>query len=280
MSALRCSEASRAAGEPLAATATTVERWLLLEVPGTWARDVGDEQALPESAASAARAWLERSARSRLLFLRRPARRSERRLAYVLEATETQRAGRRLELGGLEDLADVDLDRDGERLDGPLVLVCGHGSRDACCALLGTPVFGSLAELEAETWISSHQGGHRFAANVLVLPAGLQLGRLEPHESLDVVAAALGGRIALDRYRGRTFYEPAAQAAEIAVRRAFGLLGIDELQLVAVEGPLVRFRTADGREVAAEVDEVDGPAVPASCGAEPEQQRSFTARVV
>ena len=94
------------------------------------------------------------------------------------------------------DLADADLDADGEPVTTDLVLVCGHGSRDACCALHGTSVFGALAGRlgDEELWISSHQGGHRFAANVLVLPLGLQLGRLGPDSAPLAVARALAGR--------------------------------------------------------------------------------------
>jgi hypothetical protein len=68
-----------------------------------------------------------------------------------------------------EDLIQ-DLDG-GEVMDGRLLLVCGHGSRDQCCASRGTPVFGALAAafMEDELWISSNSG-HRFAGNVLVLP--------------------------------------------------------------------------------------------------------------
>ncbi len=76
-----------------------------------------------------------------------------------------------------------------------LVLVCGHGSRDACCARLGTAVYGALDSrfLDVELWLSSHQGGHRFAANVLVLPTGIQLGRVDPENAVALTASALAG---------------------------------------------------------------------------------------
>ncbi len=280
MTAPRCSDASRASGESLAGTATTVERWLLLEVPGTWPRDVGSEGALPGPAEVAARAWLERAPRSRLLFLRRPGRRGGRPAVYVVEADGSSAEPRRLDVASLDELADVDLACDGDPVDGALVLVCAHGSRDSCCALLGTPVFGALSGVGgAETWLSSHQGGHRFAANVLILPAAIQLGRVEAGEAARVVGDALAGRIDLERYRGRSFHEPVAQAAEIAIRKRERLAGVDDLALVAVEGARVRFRTGDGREHEAVVDEVDGPIVPASCGADPEPQAELRARL-
>ncbi|HSI97951.1 MAG TPA: sucrase ferredoxin, partial [Gaiellaceae bacterium] len=170
----------------------------------------------------------------------------------------------------------------GDRVDAQLVLVCGHGSRDACCALRGTAVFGALEGIlgDEELWISSHQGGHRFAANVLVLPTGLQFGRVEVNEAPLLVARALAGYIELDRYRGRTCYEPAIQAAEHAVRSAAGIDRIDALRLAGVEGPVVRFRARGGTLHAAAVEGIDGPPVPDSCGVEPEPQPGFAVRVL
>jgi hypothetical protein len=278
VSPLRCSEASRAAGEPLAATASVGESWLLVEIPGTWPRDVAGEGGLAEPAGAAARDWLARTPRSRLLFLRRPGRRERVTAAYVVHAGAARRECRRLELASPAELAHADLDAGGEPWATPLVLVCGHGSRDACCALLGTPVYGALAALDAaDVWISSHHGGHRFAANVLVLPAGLHLGRVEAAAATRVVGLALSGRIELDHYRGRTFHEPAAQAAEIAVREATGLAGVDDLRLVSARPGRVRFAGPDGAEHEAVVEEVAGPEVPPSCGAAAEPQSVLAA---
>jgi len=281
MNGERCSDLSRAAGEPLAATATTAECWLLVEVPGTWPRDVSAEGTLPELAHEAVAAWLARTPRSRLQFVRRPGRPAESLLAFVVRAEEDAAETRRIALDRHADLAETDLDNEGEAVEGSLVLVCGHGSRDACCALRGTAVFGALAQRlgDEELWISSHQGGHRFAANVLVLPAGLQFGRVEPEEAPFLAARALAGRIELGRYRGRTCYEPAVQAAERVVRYTAGLERIGDLRLAGVERAIVRFRAWDGTDHAAIVEEVEGPTVPASCGADPEPQTVFSARI-
>lgn len=281
MSSGRCSELSRAADEPLAATATTATRWLLVEVPGTWPRDVGTPGPLPEAAAAAVAGWLERTPGSRLHFVRRPGTGGSRLRAFVVRAEERAREIRRLELEGHAELAHVDLDADGDRLAAALVLVCGHGSRDTCCALRGTAVYGALAGGlgPEELWISSHHGGHRFAANVLVLPLGLHFGRVEPEQAPSLVASALAGRIELARYRGRTCYEPGVQAAERAIREAHGLAGVDDLLLVEADGAAARFRGPGGETLFAEIEQVEGPAVPASCGAEPEPQTHFRARV-
>lgn len=278
----RCSDVSRAVREPLAATAATTERWVLVEVPGSWPRDVSIEGPLPERAHVALQRWLAGTPRSRLLFLRRPGRSRAQPVVFAVRAQEGALEVRRIGVQLHEDLADVDLDADGERVDTRLVLVCGHGSRDQCCSLRGTPVFGALTPGfgDDELWISSHQGGHRFAGNVLILSSALQLGRIDPDNARSVTEGVLGGRIALAHYRGRTYYEPRVQAAEHAIRQATGLDGVDDLRLMAVEDPLVRFRDRDGNEHVATVEAAEGPVVPASCGAPPEPQTVFRALVV
>jgi hypothetical protein len=275
----RCSELSELADEPLGATATTARRWLLVEVSGTWARDVGDGEGLPPAVRRAAQAWLERTPSSRLLFIRRPGK-TRGAAAFVVHAGETSRAARRLELSDFDDRAD--LDEAGVEFTDQLVLVCGHGTRDTCCAQRGTAVYAALAEIPEEdnVWISSHQGGHRFAGNVLVLPSGIQLGRLSAATAPEVAARALAGRIDLRHFRGRTAYDAPAQAADIAIRLEHGLDGLDDLELVGAEGARVRFRDRSGREHDAIVEQRVGPIVPASCGADPEPQLGFTARVV
>jgi hypothetical protein len=227
--------------------------------------------------------WLARTPSSRLLFVRRPAGRaaSARSLVFVVRASEAETGIRRLELDSLDELDVLDLERAGSAADAPLVLVCGHGTRDACCARRGTAVSTVLVPHLApdELWTSSHHGGHRYAANVLVLPAGIHLGRVSADEAPSLVGRALAGRVDLARYRGRTIYERNVQAAERAVREATGLDGTGDLRLVAVDDDRVLFRSQRG-EHEAQVEAVQGPVVPASCGAEPEAQSGFTARML
>jgi hypothetical protein len=277
----RCADVSERAGEALAGTASVTRSWLLVEVPGTWSRDVAEGEGLPEAARRAAQAWLERTPASRLLFIRGRGRVRGEEVAFVVHADDASPSVRRFELCELGDLGE-DWESAGVASGAPLVLVCGHGTRDPCCALRGTAVYASLAAHldREEIWISSHQGGHRFAANVLVLPAGIQLGRVTAPEAPEVVARALAGRIDLDRFRGRATYAPEVQAADIAVRRAHGLARVDALELLGVEGSTVRFRDSSGREHSALVEKRSGPVVPASCGVAPEPQVELMARVL
>ena len=83
-------------------------------------------------------------------------------------------------------------------------------------------------------WQSSHVGGDRFAGNLVVLADGVYYGRVEPAEAWPVVEAALERRVHLPLYRGRSCYGFAAQAAEVAVREATSLLGVDEVRVRSV----------------------------------------------
>jgi hypothetical protein len=270
--ATTCSQISLAAGEPLAGTATVAERWLLVEVRGAWGRDPLDDTELQPGVAEALAAQ-----DGRVTFVRRPDRRGEETIVIDVAVGEEGGTARRLELPSLADVARLDLDR-AEPVDGPFVLVCGHGRRDACCARLGRPAFDALDRHlpHDRLWQSSHLGGHRFAPNVVVLPAGVQLGRIPLARAGEVAEAALAGRIPLDLYRGRVVYSPHVQAAEIAVRAATGSDRVDDVRLLGESQDEVTFSTPGG-ERAARVELRDGRIVPASCGAEPEPTMIWSA---
>jgi hypothetical protein len=127
-------------------------------------------------------------------------------------------------------------------------LVCTNGARDPCCAIRGPAVAQALARvLPGQVYECSHLGGHRFAANVLVLPEGLCFGRLDARSAVALAAELEAGRLPLEHLRGRTALEPEQQAAEILVRRELGLAGVDDLRLVE----RTTFELSDGRRVSA-----------------------------
>jgi len=262
--ALTCSGSSLGAGESLAGTATRGKEWLLVEVRGAWGRDaVADSGLLP-----VVREALD-AFPGNVVLVRRPDRRHG---VVVIRASVDENGGTAVwqELGSLDELPGAFIEA-GDPTSGPIILVCGHGRRDACCARLGLPLFDALKPHVAplRLWQSSHLGGHRFAPNVLVLPHGVQLGRI-PAERAPEVAELLGdGRIPLDLYRGRTIYSPPVQAAELLVRSLTGCDHLADLRLVSSEGELVVFSTPAG-ELAVRVEERPGPAVAVSCGAVPE----------
>ena len=141
-------------------------------------------------------------------------------------------------------------------------------------------MFDALApHLEADRlWQSSHLGGHRFAPNLVVLPAGIQLGRIPGGRAREVAAAVREGRIPLDLYRGRVLYPPHVQAAEIAVRTSTGCDRVGDLRLLADEDGRVTFAIPAG-ELTAAVERRDGPVISISCGAKPEPTTIWDATV-
>lgn len=259
-----CSDASRAAGEPLGGSGIEATRWLLVESRVAWGRDILDGAAF----SSEVTAWL-RDRPEKVLAIRRPGRRDSPLTVFAAETSESETRLVRTELERPGDLVDRDV-WSGEPVAGPLLLVCTHGRRDACCSRLGLPVFTALAELHPPEllWQCSHTGGHRFAPNVVVLPLGIMLGRVEPSGAARLTGLLSEGRVPLEWYRGRSAYEQPVQAAEVAVRAANGLDELSALRLVARDGDTVQFSTA-GREVTAIVRERT-TMTPKSCGAEPE----------
>jgi len=269
-----CSQASLDTGEPLAGSATEAPRWLLVEVRGAWGRDPLADTDLPPGVR-------ERLAEmeGRVTFVRRPDRRAG---AVVVDVRVDEEGGsaRRLELPALADVAELDLDRDAEPVGAAFVLVCGHGRRDACCARLGRTAFDALAPHVPpdRLWQSSHLGGHRFAPNVVILPAGIQLGRVPVERASELAAAAAEGRIPLDLYRGRVLHPQHVQAAEIAVRKATRCDRVDAVHLLGDDGRRVTFATPVGERTAV-VERRDGPVIPISCGVEPETTSVWHAAV-
>src|SRR5918997_2917914 len=89
------------------------------------------------------------------------------------------------------------------------LLVCTHGSHDACCGKFGYPVYESLRngnggawEKQLGVWRTSHIGGHRFAPTLIDFPEGRYWGHLEP-EALEKLVLRKGPVSELGRfYRG------------------------------------------------------------------------------
>jgi Sucrase/ferredoxin-like len=86
----------------------------------------------------------------------------------------------------------------------PLYLVCTHGRRDVCCARFGVPLARALSAAHpAQVWETTHVGGHRYAANLVLLPHGLYYGPVDQASATAAINAYGRGEIAPARYRGR-----------------------------------------------------------------------------
>ena len=266
-----CAETSRAHAEPLHATASRVDTWILIEYRGLWAHDAVDGSTLSSELKAFLVEERRRLPHARILFVRRNERRSrDGLLAYVARSTRTERGLRCLELERHDDLIGLDLAAAGEPVEHPLFLVCTHGKHDRCCAKFGRPLYDAIGEQvdDGWAWQSSHIGGDRFAGNLVVLADGVYYGRVEPAEAWPVVEAALGRRVHLPLYRGRSCYGFAAQAAEIAVREATSLLGLDDVGVRSIAGDDEHWRaevTAAGTAYEVDVHVEEGAPTHLTC---------------
>ena len=235
----RCSLRSLAANESLAATASTIRWWLLVEHPGPWGHDGLLDARLPEGLGLGLRE-LERRTGARVLLIRPPERRSghldgrvrcfgiDTRAAW-LGSHVLDRIDGSLELDP-RDRSTFSTDADA----GPLFVVCTHGRRDPCCAEQGRPVAERLRQAFPDrTWESTHVGGDRFAGNLVAFPHGLYFGRVEPEEAPEIARGYAEGRIArLPRYRGRSSDPRHVQAAERALRDELAVDQITDVRLI------------------------------------------------
>ena len=292
-----CAAVSNESAEPMAATASRIDGWIVLEYRGLWDRDVLGGSLLSDELKGHLREQLRLLGPSRLLFVKKPERRDHAR-RQVWFGTSTPGAERffHLEVDHLNDLAGFDFAGSlaGDGLPGtpvqhPLLVVCTHGKRDRCCAKNGRPLYDALCREGESDWVwqSTHVGGDRFAGNVVVLPQGLYYGRVEVEDVPSLLEAHVAGRIDLERYRGRAAYMFQVQAAEHAIREAEGLTGIDDLAFVRCarrgdDAWRVRFRGPDGgqREVDVVAEEA-GELVYLTCGAaQPSRPRHFRATAI
>jgi len=235
----RCSAEALRRRDQLAATASHVRNWLMLEQPGAWGPDALMQSRLPRRVARALHE-LGHELGIRVILIRRHNRRPNG-LNVFLAHTGGSRTRPLLLHGVVDDPASL-LEFDlspltagravgfGSPLEGPLVLVCTNGRHDVCCAERGRPLYRALAEeFPEQTWECSHIGGDRFAGNAVCFPHGVYFGWLEPQDAPGTIRRYAQGAIDVDHYRGRASWSTDIQAAEHFLRSELGLTGIDEL---------------------------------------------------
>jgi hypothetical protein len=223
----RCALRAQLRGDPMLGTAFPAARLLLVEQPGPWG-----ERGLRDSRFGPDAADLEEYAARfgvRVQAIRRPGRtpRDAPRHWALVDTRDRRESLRWGTYATPADLLELPLDgAPGTPDDDPLYLVCAHSKHDTCCALRGRPVAAAIGALRpGRVWETSHLGGDRFAANVLVLPVGLQYGRVLPFAAAEFVAAAEAGEVIGALLRGRVGLPAPAQAAlafaheQLALRR-------------------------------------------------------------
>jgi len=291
-----CAEAARERGEEVAATASRIDHWVLVEYAGLWPYRPLDAAPFAGRLGERLAEQLAAVPRTRLLLVKKPGRAREERIRVLLARTPERGVEvTQVELGAYSDLLELDLASafagrlPGEPVGHPLFLVCTHGKRDRCCARFGQPVCEALHRHAPSSWLwqASHVGGDRFAGNVVTLPEGFYFGGVASDDVPRLLEDYREGRLSLDVFRGRCAYPFPVQAAEAAVRRERGLSGFWDIRFSAAERTGAdAWRVRVEAEVAGAVYEVEvertyGPPTFLTCSAtRPSQPQRYAARSV
>ncbi len=242
-----CSELSRRASEKTFGTASIGEVWMLIEYPLAWEEKAFEQSFLSSRIKAHFSHLLKSIPRARLLFIKQGRSNGTGIKFFIARTRERDPFIVKFQLDNYEQLTDVDVAAvmnagdtvaasGGELISAPLYLVCTHGKRDKCCAKFGYPLYKSLSEAHGESvWQSSHVGGDRFAANLVVFPHGLFYAHATEESAPAIIKEHAAGRLSLDNYRGRACYANQTQAAEYFIRTESGLTGLDELKFLRRE---------------------------------------------
>ena len=213
-------------GDPMLGTAFPASMLLLVEQPGPWGRAGLADSRFDRATAHALIGRMDRHG-VRVVAIRRPGRSvvtGPRRWAF----SDCRPGRERLLWGHFEDddeLLGLDVESVLEGRSHPagravtqdpasLYAVCAHGTHDVCCAIRGRPVAAALDRARpGQVWESSHVGGDRFAANVLVLPSGLLYGKVVESAAGALAEAVDRGGVLHHHLRGRVGFQPDVQAA-------------------------------------------------------------------
>jgi hypothetical protein len=220
--------------EPSMASAPEASRaWLLIEHPGPWPHEPA-ETVLPAPLDALVSSAVQLGIRVQMI--RRPGRRAiEARsicAAWTAGPEPWLRRAERDHLAGLdlEKLAAGSAPGFGSVVSEPVFLVCTHAQRNACCARFGGPLAQALAaRYPGQVFQTTHVGGHRFAANLVILPHGLYYGPVGVAEATAAIGAYERGAVAPGRYRGRAGQPRPVQEAEHEVLTRTGSLPVAAL---------------------------------------------------
>lgn len=121
------------------------------------------------------------------------------------------------------------------------VIVCAHGKRDACCGGSGTILAAALAAGAGDgirVWRSSHQGGHRFAPTLLVLPDATSWANLDESTAVGIVSRRLEPAEVIDHFRGSSSFGCSElQAVDGVALAASGWAWLDSVRCGELLGP-------------------------------------------
>ena len=232
---IHCAPLSLAQNSSLAGTATVVETWFLLEYNGSWTAKATDDNHLPEVVQGWLKGLLEQVPHSRVQFIKHPTAPTVGGLAFYTATGGKLYQQQVAQYADLLSLSWTELTAPAHVCEEQLYLVCTNGKRDWCCGKFGAAAFRHLdplirqhpAPIAEKAWMTTHLGGHRFAATLLFLPAGVSYGLVQPDELEPLLQSHRRGELVLERFRGRNAYPKPVQAAEALLYEKTGETRLD-----------------------------------------------------
>lgn len=228
-----CAVFSKRSGEDPIGSAPECDRYLIIEVPMPWGRNVLHSPNFPAELLPVLEQAAARSAKGRCLAIapdRRYSQLGYRRILYFQRPAEKFSAYEKQEfwvpenrmvslvqaLSGAADLAQFEpYRRPANTRD---FLVCAHAELDICCGRFSRPVYDALkthAKPDAvRIWRTSHIGNHRLAPTLIEFPEGRYWGHLEPETPHHLVRRDVPAATLRDYYRGWAGLPPLAQIVE------------------------------------------------------------------
>lgn len=238
-----CTDVSVAMDEALYGTAAFATTWFILEYRQSWRPKAPHDNDLPEHIQQ----WLNQQVSSvtngRLQFIRKGRGQEGQPINFYIALThETSQQLFHFELENYDALLSLDMptilagNAKAHLTTEPLVLVCTHGRRDRCCALLGLPILNALkAELGEAVWQTTHTGGHRFAPTLVTFPDGVCYGRITAEDVPPLISALQNKALLLEKLRGRTCYGVIEQVADYLLRHETGQSTLHHYQYIKTE---------------------------------------------
>ena len=196
-----CSDRSLERGDPLAGTGGFGARWLLVEIDGAWGTHAFFQSRLDPAIGRALVRRAEtagiRPVAIRRFGLRADERRAQLRWRWAL--ADARPGSESVRWGVVDDPAELlELPLDGSagtavRSPGACWSAPTLGTISAAPCAADRSRRRSRAPFPTETWESSHLGGDRFAATMIVLPHGLYYGRVPTADAETIVDRYLRG---------------------------------------------------------------------------------------
>jgi hypothetical protein len=212
-------EPTAAVADRVASAPETSRAWLLIEHPGPWAAEPVESAGLPAAAIQAAELGV------RVQLIKRPGSAGTAMHAAWTAGPAVWAGEFSGDVGALAAGSDAAIREPG----GPMFLVCTHGRRNACCGRYGGALARALSAAGYPVWETTHVGGHRFAANLVILPHGLYYGPVDLPGAMAALDGYRRGVVVARGLRGRAGLDAAAQRAEYAEILQSGSLDLPQL---------------------------------------------------